>query len=635
MTKIVLQDTNSGYNLSKINSNFDVIEEFINDKVLSRDNPTGDANQMVQTLDMNGQRIINLPAPTTMNEPARVQDLLNASIGILPILPATLINVAPGHGIASTNVQSALYELADDTTALTTSLASEVSARTTAVTNEAATRATTDTGLQTSINGLTSTVNSHTSQIAAFNIPSTILTVSNINGLRAVNKTINQRIRTLGYYAGADGGNGEYYCDLSDTTSADNGGSIIVASDGGRWRLYQATPMTSKQWGCKADGVTDDWFFLQRALNNSTKLNLSEGTHAITNTLSISKDNTTIAGTGINSRITTNHPTADILTSITGSQVLNLLLKDFSIDSSVAKSAGWAINTFQSSRTHIQNISMSPPELVPATPNLKHGIWFNQFDYCTVDACTIIVSGTGVKANGNSSSLFGAGLFISGGTKIFTNNVSGSIGVQLAGGAGGVVFGAVDIIGCENNVQIDVSVVSAPNREIFFTASCTVDSAGFSGINVLPNSGSVLDISGTWIASSGQTNATGSGLLIQSPNASLYSQVSGARFFNNGGGGIISNAGVMVINGGLYRVNGKGASGGHGISFPTANTMGITITGAQVIDNGTASVGFGIFIQSGVTNTNIQCNSVRNNAQGQIGDSSGAVNKLIANNLTT
>src|SRR5690625_234775 len=79
MTKIVLQDTNSGHNLQTINDNFRKIEEELNEKVLYRDNPVGEPNEMENDLDMNGNRIYNLPKPVEGHEPLRLVD-----IGLLP-----------------------------------------------------------------------------------------------------------------------------------------------------------------------------------------------------------------------------------------------------------------------------------------------------------------------------------------------------------------------------------------------------------------------------------------------------------------------------------------------------------------------------------------------------------------------
>lgn len=75
MSKLVLDDTVSGYNLQIINNNFDKIEQEFQDKVLYRNNPTGEPNALETDIDANGKRIINLPAPASDSEPVRLQDL--------------------------------------------------------------------------------------------------------------------------------------------------------------------------------------------------------------------------------------------------------------------------------------------------------------------------------------------------------------------------------------------------------------------------------------------------------------------------------------------------------------------------------------------------------------------------------
>src|SRR5690606_37554125 len=110
MSKIELNETNSGYNLQKINSNFQKIEEEFNDKVLYRDNPNGEPNEMLNDLDMNGNRVYNLPVPAQEHEAARLKDVQNA---IADSAQANLIEFAPYGSITSTNVQGAIQELED------------------------------------------------------------------------------------------------------------------------------------------------------------------------------------------------------------------------------------------------------------------------------------------------------------------------------------------------------------------------------------------------------------------------------------------------------------------------------------------------------------------------------------------
>ncbi|MCB2251784.1 hypothetical protein KTQ74_07760 [Pseudomonas chlororaphis] len=61
--------------------------------------------------------------------------------------------------------------------------------------------------------------------------------VDNVGALRLLSSSRNQRARTLGYYAKGDKGGGDYYVDASDTTSPDNGITVIVGADGARWKL--------------------------------------------------------------------------------------------------------------------------------------------------------------------------------------------------------------------------------------------------------------------------------------------------------------------------------------------------------------------------------------------------------------
>ena len=91
--------------------------------------------------------------------------------------------------------------------------------------------------------------------------------VNSISALRGLSKNSPSLYAfATGYYAANDGGGGWYVYTASDTTSADNGGSIIVASDGSRWYLVQTTPIKARQFGVKADGVTNDYASLSNAI---------------------------------------------------------------------------------------------------------------------------------------------------------------------------------------------------------------------------------------------------------------------------------------------------------------------------------------------------------------------------------
>jgi hypothetical protein len=89
--------------------------------------------------------------------------------------------------------------------------------------------------------------------------------VDSIALLRAVNKTFYSRAFVTGYDAASDGGGGPYQLDPNDTASADNGVTIIVGADGGRWKLQLTGMLSAKQAGAKGDGTTDDSTAIQRA----------------------------------------------------------------------------------------------------------------------------------------------------------------------------------------------------------------------------------------------------------------------------------------------------------------------------------------------------------------------------------
>lgn len=112
MSKIVLSQPAGGFNLAAINSNFQKIQDEFNNKVLYRANPFGESNQMYNNLDMNGQHLINLPAPYNVNEAARLKDVQNAISGAKS---ANLISFDPYETLTATTVQEAVQQVFDET----------------------------------------------------------------------------------------------------------------------------------------------------------------------------------------------------------------------------------------------------------------------------------------------------------------------------------------------------------------------------------------------------------------------------------------------------------------------------------------------------------------------------------------
>lgn len=82
--------------------------------------------------------------------------------------------------------------------------------------------------------------------------------VDSIAALRALAHTTYTRVHVTGYYSAGDHGGGFYWYDPSDTVTADNGGTVIVANDTARWKLEYKDIISIGQFGAKCDGTTND-----------------------------------------------------------------------------------------------------------------------------------------------------------------------------------------------------------------------------------------------------------------------------------------------------------------------------------------------------------------------------------------
>lgn len=80
---------------------------------------------------------------------------------------------------------------------------------------------------------------------------------TNITELKALDKTVFSYAETSGFYTKGDGGHGDYWYDSTDTTSVDNGCTVIVATDGARWKLF-GQERNVRQCGAKGNGSYND-----------------------------------------------------------------------------------------------------------------------------------------------------------------------------------------------------------------------------------------------------------------------------------------------------------------------------------------------------------------------------------------
>lgn len=79
MAKITISDIQSGYaSTSALNATFNTLEDHFNNKVLYRNNPSGEPNQMQQDLDMNNFGLLNVNGLTTTSFTVNGVDYLAA-----------------------------------------------------------------------------------------------------------------------------------------------------------------------------------------------------------------------------------------------------------------------------------------------------------------------------------------------------------------------------------------------------------------------------------------------------------------------------------------------------------------------------------------------------------------------------
>lgn len=96
--------------------------------------------------------------------------------------------------------------------------------------------------------------------------------VDSIASLRTLAGSSHDRAYVVSYYGiGTPGGGGPFYKDPNDTTSTDNGGTIIVGSDGTRWKRPDVSQATFCQFGAYGNGAgaspTDDSAAIQNCIN--------------------------------------------------------------------------------------------------------------------------------------------------------------------------------------------------------------------------------------------------------------------------------------------------------------------------------------------------------------------------------
>ena len=117
--------------------------------------------------------------------------------------------------------------------------------------------------------------------------------LSSVSEIRLTQLTGARSVQTLGYASAGDGGDGLYYADTNDTSTADDGFLCIVSDDGIRFKLQiDAKGIKAEQAGLTWDGTTDDTNRLQALVlaAGSTPILCPAGGCKFTSTIALERD---------------------------------------------------------------------------------------------------------------------------------------------------------------------------------------------------------------------------------------------------------------------------------------------------------------------------------------------------------
>lgn len=445
---------------------------------------------------------------------------------------------------------------------------------------------------------------------------------ANIAALRLFAGTPPASVYVLGYYTAGDGAQGEFVYVASDTTSADNAGTIIVDASGHRWyRDQEFSQGVDVRWfGAKVNGSTDDTVAFQAAIAYALTLggtvNIPVGRMVISSvTASNAAAYFTLRGAGKEaSYIVTNSTTATVLSlALAGHEI-----RDLTITTNVTKTAGAHISA-ASNIGNIFNVGLDAFFLgINGLDNA--GTWRDLiFTNPASSSTAAIVNGYPVA--------------------LVIDNMNTYVGTHTPA-AGLVIYNVAcvnmtnsDIVGYGNNLEISPGTGQAATS-CYFT-NCIFDS-GSAGIAIAPSgSGFVARVKFT----SCETNSnTGNGTYVSNPGTSI---VQGIEFHNHMGSLNASGSGIAVLAG-SHAPTGVSINGG---TF-AANAAGITI-GANITDfsitgvmagayggmNGNTTAG--INVVSGTSDRYvISLNRTHGNTTGGVVDSGSGVNKYVGNNIT-
>jgi hypothetical protein len=177
------------------------------------------------------------------------------------------------------------------------------------------------------------------------------------------------------------GVSGSFIRDDSDTVSADNGGTVVVSTNGKRWKRQYNGALNVQWFGAVGDGVTDDTSSIQSAVSSGAGKNVyfpsTPSSYKITTEISVS-GHTTITGDG---RGTVIKLAGLNKSGFLVSQQDGVIFKDLFIYSETPGTIAYTggINIYNSTKCKVLNVEFIGMSWA--------GVLLNGSSYCTVRDC--------------------------------------------------------------------------------------------------------------------------------------------------------------------------------------------------------------------------------------------------------
>lgn len=210
MSKVELPTITSGYNLSAINNNFQKIEDALNEEVLYRKSYVGEPNEMQTNLDMNGNKILNVITGTGQNDLA-TRGYVDQEIAEVGVELSTKYDKTGGPVFGAMQMQGNRI-----TGLLPATQSSEPATYEQLLAMESGSDSLLRQELAAS-DGVRLVGSATYAQIRAYTGSAT-------------------KIDCLGISTPLDKASGLFLLDVVDTTSPDNGGTVLVDGLGRRWK---------------------------------------------------------------------------------------------------------------------------------------------------------------------------------------------------------------------------------------------------------------------------------------------------------------------------------------------------------------------------------------------------------------